>query len=103
MESPRSGDKQPRNGPGLLFACNFADENKIFYPNIHVILLLLLSLPVGSCLCERSFSALRHLKTWCRSSMTDARLDQLALGYINQERTFPPESILQAWDCSGHR
>ena len=88
-------------GTDLLSTCNFADENKVFYPNIHTILLLLLSLPVGSCSCERSFSALRRLKTWCRSSMTDERLDQLALGYINQERTSPPESILQAWDRSG--
>ena len=32
--------------------------------------------------------------------MTDERLDQLALGYINQERT---SSILQAWDRSGLR
>ena len=35
--------------------------------------------------------------------MTDGRLDQLALGYINQERTFSPDSVLQAWDRSGHR
>lgn len=31
-----------------------------FYPNIRQILLLLLALPVGSCSCERSFSALRQ-------------------------------------------
>ena len=84
-------------GMDLLFACNFADDNKVYYPNIHTILILLLSLPVGSCSCERSFSALRRLKTWCRSSMTDEQLDHLALGYIN-----PPENILQAWDRSGH-
>ena len=29
----------------------------------------------------------KNLKTWCQSSMTDKRLDQLALGYINRERT----------------
>ena len=50
-------------GMDLLFTCNFVDENKIFYLNIHVILLLLLlSLPVGSYSCERSFSALRRLR-----------------------------------------
>ena len=90
-------------GTDLLAACNLADENKVFYPNIYTILLLLLSLPVGSCSCERSFSILRRLKTWCRSSMTDERLDQLAIGYINQERTSSSESILQALDRSGHR
>ena len=58
---------------------------------------------VSSCSCERSFSALRRLKTWCRSSMTDEGLDHLALCYNNQERTFTPENTLQAWDRSGHR
>ena len=87
-------------GTDLLSICNFADENKVFYPNIHTVLL---SLPVGSCSCERSFSALRRLKAWCRSSMCDERLDQLALGFINHERTFPAEKVLQAWDHSGHR
>ncbi len=46
----------------LLAACNFANENRLFYPNIYAILLLLLCLPVGSCSCERSFSALQRLK-----------------------------------------
>lgn len=87
----------------LLSTCNFAEENRLFYPNIHTILLLLLCLPVGSVSCERSFSALRRLKTWCRNSMTDERLDSLALGYINHERTFTPEEVLRAWDRSGHR
>ena len=87
----------------LLSTCNFSQENHLFYPNIQIILLLLLCLPVGSCSCERSFSALRRLKSWCRSSMTDERLDSLALGYINQERSFSPEEVLRAWDRSGHR
>ena len=84
----------------LLSACNFAQENRLFYPNIHAVLLLL-CLPVGSCSCEPSFSALRRLKTWSRSSMTDERLDSLAPGYINQERSFSPE-VLRVWDRSGH-
>ena len=90
-------------GMDLLATCNFSDDNQVYYPNIHAILLLLLSLPVSSCSCERSFSALRRLKTWCRSSITDERLDQLALGYINQDWTFPSENVLRAWDRSGHR
>ena len=41
------------------------------YPNVHVILKLLLTLAVGSCACERSFSAFRCLKTWCRLLVGD--------------------------------
>ena len=33
------------------------------------------------------------------SSMTDEPLDSLALGYINQERSFSPEEVLRIWDC----
>ena len=38
-----------------------------------------------------------------RSSMTNERLDSLALGYINHERSPFPEEVLQVWDGSGHR
>ncbi|CAG2217955.1 unnamed protein product [Mytilus edulis] len=44
------------------------------YPNIHTVFKLLLVLPVTSVCCERSFSALRRLKTWERSTMTGERL-----------------------------
>ena len=53
--------------------------------------------------CERSFSSLRRLKTWCRNSMSSRRLDSLALGFINSERIPAPETVLQVWDQSGHR
>ena len=45
----------------LLAIINSTDKN--LYPNIYAILSLLLTLPVNSCTCERSFSALRRLKT----------------------------------------
>ena len=80
-----------------------AQRNFPYYPNIRVILLLLLTLPVGSCSCERSFSSLRWLKTWCRNSMSNDRLDSLAVGFVNSERTPLPETLLQVWDQSGHR
>ena len=49
----------------LLDIINSTDKN--LYPSIYAILSLLLTLPVGSCTCERSFSALRRLKSWCRT------------------------------------
>ena len=48
-----------KNKKNLLSTCTFAEKNYGYYPNIHAILLLLLSLPVGACSCERSFSSLR--------------------------------------------
>ena len=35
--------------------------------------------------------------------MTNERLDSLALGYINHERSPFSEEVLQVWDGSGHR
>ena len=92
-----------KNKKNLLSTCTFAEKNCGYYPNIHAILLLLLSLPVGACSCERSFSSLRRLKTWCRNSMSDDRLNNLATGYINHERTPSPDEVLKVWDQSGHR
>ena len=40
----------------------------------------------GSVSCERSFSALRRLKLWTRSSMTEERLSGLAMMLIHRQR-----------------
>ena len=91
---------------GLLYTCSVAEKHRTYYPNIHAMLMLLLSLPVGTCSCERSFSLVsspRRLKTWCRSTMGNERLDALAMGYINCERMPCPKEILKVWDSSGSR
>lgn len=86
-------------GSYLSMTC-FAHSNQTFYPNIHSILTALLTFPIGSCSCERSFTALRWLKTWCRNKMTEQRLDAVAMGHIHQERSVYPEDVLQAWGRS---
>lgn len=47
---------------------------------------LLLVAPATSCCSERSFSELRRLKTWMRSTMTQKRLTHLALSNCHQEK-----------------
>ena len=78
-----------------------------FYPNVHAVLSLLLTLPVGSCSCERSFSALRRLKTWTRTSMGETRLNGLALLHIHREHPLvnglESLEVLKEWDASMHR
>ena len=93
MHTTEADDGDDRNTQSLLFACTLAEKNCTYYPNIHAILLLILSLPIGSHSCERSFSSLRRLKTWCRNSMSDERLDSLAVGFINHERTPSPDKV----------
>ena len=55
------------------------------FENIKVILHILATLPITSCECERTISALRTLKNYQRSTMVEQRLNGLALVQIHQE------------------
>ena len=46
---------------------------------------ILATLPVTSCECERSISALRRLQSYNRSTLLENRLNGLALMQIHQE------------------
>lgn len=46
---------------------------------------LMLTVPVTSCTAERSFSGLRRLKTYLRSTMSQARLNHVAILNCHQE------------------
>ena len=48
---------------------------------------ILLTIPVTSCTSERSFSALRRLKTFLRSTMTQKRLNDVAFLHIYKDCT----------------
>lgn len=56
---------------------------------------LCLSLPVSTVCSERSFSALRRLKTWLRSTVTQRRLTHMALLHVYKE-------ILDDLDLQAH-
>jgi len=49
------------------------------FPNIKICLRILGTMPVTTCSCERSFSGLRRLKNYLRSTMTAERLISLAI------------------------
>ena len=59
------------------------------FPAIHKVLLIFLTTPVRNISFKHS-SALRHLKLWTRSSMTEDRLSGLAMLLIHRERDFIP-------------
>lgn len=50
-----------------------------------VLLRILGIIPITSCECERSFSALRRLKEYSQSTMVETRLNGLALLYIHND------------------
>ena len=56
-----------------------------YYANIGIILRILCTLPVTSCSAERSFSALKRVKSSLRSSIGNKRLSALTLLHIHRD------------------
>ena len=62
-----------------------AAADKDIFPNIHTLLQIAVTQPVTSCECERSISKLRLLKSVRRSTMTEERLNGLALISVHRD------------------
>ena len=60
----------PRNAVDAVAACD-----KVIYPNVFRLLQLLATHPVSSASNERSFSHLKHIKSYLRNSIGEARLN----------------------------
>ena len=74
-----------------------------FFPNLHVINRVFLTIPVSTASVERCFSALRRLKTYIRSTMSDDRLTGLALMHVHKDVLINSNDILEKFESSGHR
>ena len=59
-------------------------EVRLLFTQVEQLVRLLLLCPVSSCSAERSFSALRRLKNWLRSTMSQIRLNSVAVCHVNQ-------------------
>lgn len=57
------------------------------FREVAILVRLFMTIPVSTASSERSFSALRRLKTYLRSSMTAQRLNHIALLHCHKERT----------------
>ena len=53
---------------------------------IHKLLLLYATMPLSSATAERTFSVMRRLKTWLRSTMADNQLNNRMFAAIHRER-----------------
>ena len=76
----------PKSAIDSVAACN-----ESLYPNVAVLLQVLATLPVTTATAQRSFSTLKRLKTYLRSSMADDRLTSLALIHLHAE-TIPVDA-----------
>ena len=71
--------------------------NELAFPNIYVALKILAAVPVTTCECERSVSALRRMKTWLRTTMSNERLNGLAMVHINNDITVNVEEVMNTF------
>lgn len=64
------------------------------YPNVARCFHLLLAMPVSTASAERSFSSMRRLKTYLRSTMTTNRLSGLGLLHIHRDRELSAATVV---------
>ncbi|XP_052129470.1 uncharacterized protein LOC113214523 [Frankliniella occidentalis] len=74
-------------------ALEFCDVE--LFPNIRALLLILLALPSSVATAGRSFSTLRRVKTWLRSTMTTSRLAGLALLSIHRDIPIDKSEVIR--------
>ena len=65
------------------------------FPVIKRALRILGTIPVSSCACERSFSSMKLLKTYNRSTMANNRLNALAMLYVHLDNHPSSEEALK--------
>lgn len=61
-------------------------EVRGLFSQVEALVRLLLVIPASSVEAERSFSALRRLKTWLRSLMSQTRVNNVAMCHVHQEK-----------------
>jgi len=88
----------PSNTIKALCACH-AD----IYPNVYILLTILATLPVSAATSERSFSTMRRLKTYIRSSIGNEGMTGLALLSIHKDRQIDREKIMNDFVASSNR
>jgi len=57
-----------------------------FFPAVKKGIIIYITLPPTTCTVERSFSTLRRVKTWTRSTMSEDRLDGLCMISVHREK-----------------
>lgn len=77
--------KTPKTVQNVVDFFKSKPENITLFPELIKLMKLVLTIPVSTCTCERSFSALRRLKTYLRSTLCSLRLNNLAVMHIHKD------------------
>ena len=68
------------------------------FPNVLTVLKLVATIPVVTCECERSVSALRRLKTYLRNSIGQERLSSLAMMYTHYSHDVDLDKVIDQFE-----
>jgi len=77
--------------------------NRHLYPNVYSALQLLITMPVTTATAERAFSVMRRVKSYLRSTMTTARISNLALMHAYKHMPVDIERVINTFDLTKHR
>jgi hypothetical protein len=82
-------DNRPTNAIDAYVQCNGT-----FFPNIKILLQIYATLPVTVATGERSFSTLKLTKSYLRNTMSENRLNGLAMMYIHSTIDIDVEQVI---------
>lgn len=71
----------------VTFVRGMIKRERILIKEIVKVVMLVLVMPATNATSERSFSALRRIKTYLRSTMTQSRLNSLMVMHVHKEMT----------------
>ena len=83
---------------GLLLAID-----RFSFPNFVTTFRIFGTLPVTTCSCERSISTLRRSKTYLRNSLSETRLDGLAMLNVHREIELDVDEVIERFARKGNR
>ncbi|XP_048770497.2 52 kDa repressor of the inhibitor of the protein kinase-like [Ostrea edulis] len=86
--------EDPGNLPSTL-QNTLHDINPNLYPNIFNVLSVLISMPVSIASAERSFSVMRRMKSYPRSTVTTERLSGLAMFHAHEDMGVDTEAVVR--------
>ena len=69
--------------------------NKDLYPSTYIIILILVTMPSSLATAERSFSVMKRIKNYLRSTMGNDRLSSLALLHVHLEIEIDVERVIE--------
>jgi hypothetical protein len=93
-----SQSDKPSDSPKTLISAH-----PDFFQNIHAAVKILLTMLVSSATAERSFSSLKRIKTYLRSTMVEDWLNGLALMHIHRNYQIDLDRIIQQFAADGNR